>query len=166
MKTKVHHTLEAVYNQDSRILILGTMPSPKSRELGFYYGHPQNRFWRVLAKVFRQEVPQTIEEKKEFLLSNEIAVWDVLASCDIKNADDSSISEPVANDFSTIFNIARIEAVFTTGKKATSLYKKLCHADYHSIPAIGLPSTSPANCATSLDKLVEEYKLILDVLNK
>ena len=156
----VHHELEPVYDRNSRILILGTIPSPKSREFGFYYGHPQNRLWRVLAEVFDATVPVTNEEKERFLLSRHIAMWDVLKSCEIKGADDSSIAKPKPNDINMILSAAKIKAIFTTGKKATDLYKRLCYPDT-GIHSVYLPSTSPANCRSfNHETLVEAYRII------
>lgn len=160
----VFHTLEPVCNVNSKILILGTMPSPKSREFGFYYSHPQNRFWRVISEVLNKQTPVTNNEKEVFLKSSHIALWDVLKSCDIEGADDNSIKNPVVNDMSIILNTASIKAVFTTGLKATSFYKKHCFPDT-KIPSIYLPSTSPANCRHySYNQLVQEYGKILEYL--
>lgn len=159
------HTIKPIYDKKSKILILGTMPSPKSREAGFYYSHPQNRFWTTMAEVLNEEAPITIEEKIKFLHSNRIAVWDVLASCKISGADDSSIKDIVVNDFTKLFEAAPIKAVFTTGKKATDLFKKHCEHKY-GIKPIYLPSTSPANCRMSQQELTSAYRLISDVLFK
>jgi double-stranded uracil-DNA glycosylase len=163
MRTKVVHTLDPVFNSASRILILGTMPSPASRAAGFYYGHPQNRFFRVLSDLFGEPIPADTEERKSFLLRHHIALWDVLASCEIDGADDSSIREPVPNDFSRILEKTDIRAIFTTGKKAYALYSRYC------MPAAGieaqlLPSTSPANVRISYVELRESYKVILPFL--
>lgn len=156
---RIQHTITPVYDAQCRILILGTMPSPKSRETGFYYGHAQNRFWRVMAAVLNTSVPQTIAEKRLFLLDNHIALWDVLQQCEIKGADDSSIRKPVLNDFTLIFDTADIRQVFTTGAAATKLYTTLsASADRH--PTIYLPSTSAANCRISFESLVEKYSII------
>ncbi|MEL7656725.1 MAG: DNA-deoxyinosine glycosylase [Bacillota bacterium] len=160
----VYHELDPVFNRDSKILILGTIPSPKSRLFGFYYSHPQNKFWRVIANVFQEAIPETKEQKEEFLLAHNIAMWDVLQSCGIKGADDNSITDPIPNDLSLIINNAEIKAVFTTGKKATDLYRKLCYplTGYQSIY---LPSTSPANCRNhTFESLVEAYRIILKYL--
>ena len=119
-RQKVIHTLSPVFNSKSRILILGTIPSPKSRETGFYYNHPQNRFWKVIAAVLSKTTPRTNQEKRRFLLDNHIALWDVLSSCEIKGAGDASIQKPVANDIGEILSAAPIRAVFTTGTKAVS----------------------------------------------
>lgn len=152
----IQHPIEPVYNKYSRILILGSFPSVKSREEGFFYGHPQNRFWRVLSTVCKSEIPVTVEEKKKFLLDNHIAVWDVIASCDIVGSSDSSIKHVVPNDLCRILEIAPIESIFVNGKKAEQLYKKYIEKKIGR-EAICLPSTSPANAAWSLDKLVETW---------
>ena len=162
MKTeRITHAFDPVFDSESRILILGTMPSPKSRELGFYYSHPRNRFWPVMSKIFSEDVPKTTEEKKNFCLRNKIALWDVLKECDIEGASDSSIKNAVPNDLSIILNSADIKAIFTTGATAGKLYKKLIEPET-KIPAIILPSTSPANAKIGIEELVEEYKKILE----
>lgn len=163
LHTKVYHTLKPIYNENSRILILGSIPSPKSREQGFYYAHPQNRFWKTLSAVIQKPIPISNEEKTEFLLKNKIALWDVISECEIVGASDSSISNPVPNDINKILKASRVKAVFTTGKKAYSLYNKLC-LESTGLPALPLPSTSPANCAVHLNRLIEEYKIILKYL--
>ena len=157
----VLHELPPVYSKRSRVLILGSFPSPKSRETGFYYGHPQNRFWKVLAAVFGEETPTTIEEKKAFLFAHDIALWDVIASCEIVGAGDNTIRNANPNDFSVIFSAAKIKAVFTTGKTATKLYKKFTGSDSFS-----LPSPSPANCAMTMDAMVKEYEIIKQILSE
>ena len=139
------------------------MPSPKSRELGFYYSHPRNRFWPVLAKIFGEEIPGTPEEKKNFCLRHKIALWDVLKECEIECASDSSIKNAVPNDISIILNSADIKAVFTTGTTAAKLYKKFIEPET-KIPVIALPSTSPANAKVKFEELCEEYKIILEYL--
>lgn len=154
---RVVHTIEPVFDERSRVLVLGTMPSPKSREIGFYYGHPQNRFWRVLAALFDEPVPTTNEERTALLLAHRIALWDVLASCTIKGASDASIADAVPNDLSRITEAAPIQRVFCTGATAARLYRKHCEAAT-GIPATQLPSTSPANAAWSLDRLIEAYR--------
>lgn len=159
----VEHTLSPIYDKNSKVLILGTMPSPKSREVGFYYGHPQNRFWKVLADIFNEKSLTTIEEKITFLHRHQLALWDVLQSCEIQGADDASIKNPIPNDFTSLLQEANIKAIFTTGKKATDLYMKHCYPK-KNIPAIGLPSSSPANRRISYEKLKEEYSKILEYL--
>ena len=152
----VLHTIDPVYDANSKILILGSFPSVKSRETGFFYGHPQNRFWNVLASVFHTQVPVTIEEKKEFLLFHSIAVWDVIGSCDITGSSDSSIRNVVVNDLTCILEKATIEHIYVNGKKAEQLYKRYIEPLIHR-SAVCLPSTSPANAAWSLEKLVEVW---------
>jgi hypoxanthine-DNA glycosylase len=148
------HPIEPVFDENSIILILGSFPSVKSREQGFFYGHPQNRFWRVLAGVFNTEVPTTIEDKKRFLLENNIAVWDVIHSCEIEGSSDSSIKNAIPNDINNIINESNIKCVFTNGKTADKLYIKYIEKETN-IKAICLPSTSPANAAWSLEKLTD-----------
>lgn len=157
----VTHEFDAFFDKDSRVLILGTIPSPKSREQGFYYGHPQNRFWKVLADVLDEEFPQTVEEQKGFLKRNHIALWDVLESCEIKGASDVSIRNARPNDMNRILQAADIRAIFATGAKAAQLYKKLCFPEC-GVEAVRLPSTSPANCGCSYEKLREAYSQICD----
>lgn len=163
MDTFVTHTLEPVYDTHSKVLILGSMPSPKSREVGFYYGHPQNRFWKVLSEVLREPFPDMIPEKKELLRKHHIALWDVLYSCTISGADDSSIKNPIPNDFSFILPQTEISAIFATGAKAAALYEKYCYP-HTGIHCIKLPSTSPANCRTKFPELVKAYRIITDYL--
>ena len=160
---RITHAFDPVFDFESRILILGTMPSPKSRELGFYYSHPRNRFWPVLAKIFGEEIPKTPEEKRNFCLRNKIALWDVLKECDIEGASDSSIKNAVPNDLSVILNSAKIQAIFATGATAAKLYKKFIEPET-KIPAKTLPSTSPANAKIKFEELVEEYKIVLEYI--
>ena len=161
MEERVEHNIEPIFDANSEVLILGTMPSSRSREEGFYYAHPQNRFWRVIAEVFTQEKPITGEEKKAFLLNNHIALWDVLKTCNIKGADDSSIRNPKVNEINMILSYTNVKTIFTTGTKATTLYKKYCYTDT-KIEATYLPSTSAANCAKyTYDDLLTAYKRIL-----
>lgn len=153
------HPIAPVFDKDSRVLILGSFPSVKSREEGFFYGHPQNRFWRVTASVFGEDVPKTIDEKKSFLLRNHIALWDVIGSCEINGSSDSSIRNVSVNNIEMILETADIQAIYLNGKKAFQLYQK------HMLPVTGregicLPSTSPANAAWQLDKLVREWSVI------
>ena len=161
----VTHPLEPVFDGRSRVLVLGTMPSPKSREAGFYYGHPQNRFWRVLARLFDEPVATMNERRRDQLLRHHIALWDVLASCRISGASDASIADAVPNDLGRILDAAPIEAVFCTGAKSAELYARLCEPAT-GIPAVKLPSTSPANAAVKLDALVEAYRALLPHLHE
>ena len=159
----VTHAFGPVYNQNSRILVLGTMPSPASRQNGFYYSHPRNRFWPVVAQLLGQPLPSTPEEKRALALQNGIALWDVLASCTIAGADDASIRRPVANDLRPLLETAQIRAIFTTGTKAHSLYQRYCREQTGREDML-LPSTSPANCRISQEQLVEAYRIMLDYL--
>lgn len=161
---RVEHPLQPVFDEHSRVLILGTMPSPKSRETGFYYNHPQNRFWRVLADLLGQPIPQTNEEKRAMVLAHGIALWDVLAECRISGASDASISECVPNDIASLIAQTRIEAIFCTGAKAAQLYSRLCEP-YTHIAATRLPSTSPANAAVKMPQLIEAYRAVLSHLD-
>ncbi len=162
---RIDHPLEPIFDEHSRILILGTMPSPKSREIGFYYGHPQNRFWRVLARLFDEPVATTNERRRDQLLRHHIALWDVLASCEIAGASDASITNAVPNDLSRILDVAPIEAVFCTGAKAAELYARHCEAQT-GIPCVKLPSTSPANAAAKFEQLVSAYAEMLPHLHE
>lgn len=157
--THVAHTFGPIYNADSEVLILGSFPSVKSREQNFYYGHPQNRFWKVIASVTGSDVPQTIEDKKKLLLTNHIAVWDVIESCDIIGSSDSSIRNVKVNDFARILEQSNIRNIYANGAKACELYRKYATP----YPIQKLPSTSPANAAWSLERLCTEWKIIVNV---
>lgn len=154
------HEFGPVYNSASKILILGSLPSVKSREQQFYYGHPQNRFWKVLASVLgEKEVPDTIEKKRKMLLENGIALWDVIASCEIIGSADSTIKNVKENDMSVILEAAKIGAIFTNGTKADTLFRKYCKEYCEAgIPVTKLPSTSPANAAWSVERLTMVWK--------
>ncbi len=161
---QVIHQIDPVCNEKSRILILGTFPSIKSREGGFYYHHPQNRFWKVLADLVQESAPPfSIHEKKAFLLRNHIAVWDVIRSCDIVGSSDSSIRNVIPNDLNQILSHVPIRAIFANGNKAHELYKKYCMKETGRA-AIKLPSTSPANAAFSLEKLTVCWQLVHEAL--
>lgn len=157
---RVKHTLDPVYDQNSKVLILGSIPSVKSRELGFYYSHPKNKFWKILSKIYDEKIGDTVQEKINFLKRHSIALFDVIQSCDISSSSDSSIRNPVPNDFTPILQEANIQAVFTTGQKAYQLYQKYCYPNT-KLKAISLPSTSPANCQKGIeDKLEIAYRQI------
>lgn len=158
METHIHQ-FEPVYNQNSCILILGTFPSVKSRENHFYYGHPQNRFWKVLAALMETPVPSSIEEKKTFLLEHGIAVWDVIQSCDIHGSSDTSIRNVTPNNISRITLSAPITHIYANGGKAYDLFLRYCN-NPSSLPITKLPSTSPANASYSLDRLIKEWRCI------
>lgn len=157
----IKHTIAPVYDENSHILILGSFPSVKSREQQFFYGHKQNRFWKVLAGILECEVPQTIQEKKEMLLTNHIAVWDVIKSCEIEGSSDASIRDVVPNDLSEILATADIRMIYTNGGKAYELYNKYIYP-VNGIKAQKLPSTSPANAGYSLQRLKEAWGVIAD----
>ena len=161
----IEHTFAPVYDADSLVLILGTLPSVKSRENHFYYGHKQNRFWKVMADLCGEPVPETIEEKKKMLLTHHIAIWDVIQSCDIKGSSDSSIRNVVPTDLGRLLADAPISAIFCNGGTALRLYQKY-QQNSTGIPAAGLPSTSPANAAWTLNRLVSVWNVIRTELEK
>lgn len=156
------HSIPPTYDEGSRILILGSFPSVLSRKQEYFYAHPQNRFWKVLSAVFEDALPESIEEKKAFLHKHRIALWDVIASCDIVGSSDSSISNVKANDLAAILNAAKIRAIFVNGRKASELYKKYIEPTI-GISAHYLPSTSPANAFWSLEKLISAWDVIKDI---
>lgn len=153
----VKHNIDPIYDNESNILILGSFPSVKSRETKFFYGHPFNRFWKIMAHLYKEEVPVTIPEKKAFLLRNKIALWDVIKSCDIIGSSDSSIKNVKVNDIQKILDKADIKRIYVNGKKAESLYKKYLEAKI-KITAISLKSSSPANAKCNLEDLIEDWK--------
>lgn len=155
----ISHTFSPVYDEQSEILILGSFPSVKSREQGFYYGHPQNRFWKVIASICNQEVPKTIKEKKEMLLANHIAIWDVIDSCDIIGSSDSSIKNVISADIVGLLEKTNIKQIFANGKTAGKLYEKFSK-EITGLEITILPSTSPANAMFSLERLITEWKII------
>ncbi|MDR0477760.1 MAG: DNA-deoxyinosine glycosylase [Desulfobulbaceae bacterium] len=161
------HPWPPLYDQASKVLILGTFPSPKSRQMGFPYGHPQNIFWRTLATLLGQPPPaRQVATVKQFALDNGIALWDVLHACDIDGAADASIKKPEANLFAPILAETNITAIFTTGKTATNLFNKLCAAEA-GMTATYLPSTSPANRVTQMKvSFLEQWRLVAKALQK
>ena len=159
MGERLGHTFEPIFNENSKILILGTFPSVKSREEGFYYYHPQNRFWKVIAHLTRSEVPISIEAKKELLLEKGIALWDVIGSCEIEGSSDSSIKNVVPADLKIILDHANIEQIYANGGKAYELYMRYAHV-VTGRDIIKLPSTSPANASFSLERLQKEWEVI------
>ena len=159
MKQRLDHPFAPVWDEHSRVLILGSFPSVKSREENFFYGHPQNRFWRVVSAVLGCPKPNTVEEKQSMLLTHGIALWDVIASCAIEGSADASITDAVPNDLAPIFAAADIRAVYCNGSAAWALYQK------HILPVLGraavkLPSTSPANARWTIEKLTEAWSVI------
>ncbi len=153
------HAIAPVYDRDSRVLVLGSFPSVKSREEGFFYGHKMNRFWKVLAAVFEREEPKTVEEKKNLLLSSKVALWDVIASCEIEGSADATIRNVVPNDIARIINETKISLIAVNGKTAMRYYEKYLAASIN-ITVICLPSTSAANAAWSLPRLITAWKQI------
>lgn len=156
---RVTHPFPPLYNQDSRVLVLGSFPSVKSREAQFFYHHPQNRFWKVLSAVFNESVPITIEEKRDLLLRNKIAVWDVIQSCEITGSADSSIKNVIPNDLTEILQTAKLNRIISNGGTSHQLYMR------HIFPLTGieslkLPSTSPANASCSMDCLVKDWSIL------
>ena len=159
MMQRLTHPFGPLYNDSSKVLILGSFPSVKSREQNFFYGHPQNRFWRVIASVFDQPVPQSIEEKKQLILSSGLALWDAIASCEITGSSDSSIRNAQPNDLSIILNNCNIERIYCNGRKSYELYQKYIKPQTGRA-AVCLPSTSPANAQWTLEKLIREWSVI------
>lgn len=157
--THITHTFEPVFDAHSRVLILGSLPSVKSREQGFYYGHPQNRFWKVLAALTDMPVPQTVREKEAFLIAAHIAVWDVIQQCDIIGSSDASIKNVTPTDLKTILDSCDIQAIFANGSTAARLYEKF-QKPLTCREIVRLPSTSPANAACSLQRLIEKWGCI------
>lgn len=159
----LEHTFPPEYDENSEILILGSFPSVKSREANFYYGHPKNRFWPLIADLFGEKVPASIEEKKAFLKRNRIALWDVIAGCDIKGSSDSSIKNVEANDINLILLNSKVGKIYTNGRKAFDLYNMYC-LEKTGREAVMLPSTSPANAAFTYEKLREAWAAVRDPL--
>lgn len=161
-----YHNIPPVYDKNSKILILGSFPSVKSREAQFFYGHPQNRFWKVLSAVLGCECPVTTEEKKAMLLSHNIAVWDVIGSCEITGSSDASIRAVVPNDIAGLVEKTSITHIFTNGATSYNMYKRYCRYSV-GIEAVKLPSTSPANASYSLERLIVEWSSqLLSVLSE
>ncbi len=153
------HPIPPLFNQNSKALILGSFPSVKSREAQFFYGHPQNRFWAVVAAVYGYEKPSTIEDKKHLILENGLALWDVIAECEIEGSADSTIKNVRANDLSIILQNSAVEKIYVNGKTAEKYYNKYT-LPQTGIKAVCLPSTSPANAAWNIEKLIEAWKII------
>lgn len=155
------HTFEPVYDEKSRVLILGSFPSVKSREAGFYYYHPKNRFWHVLSTITEEKEPATIEQKRDLLYRHGIAVWDVVYSCDILGSSDASIKNVVPADISMLLSKTKIRKIYANGAKAEELYNRYCQAKT-GVEICRLPSTSPANAAWTINRLVESWKVIVE----
>ncbi len=155
------HPIPPLYDENCTRLVLGSFPSVKSREMSFFYGHPQNRFWRLIAALYGEKVPQTVEEKKNLVLGKHIAMWDVIHSCTIAGSSDSSIRDVVPNDLSVILNACKIKRIFSNGTASYNLYMKYIYPKT-GFEAVKLPSTSPANAAYSLERLSEYWRVLLD----
>ncbi len=152
----VVHTFGPLYNEDSRILILGSIPSPASREAGFYYGHPRNRFWQMMADLCGMPLPESVEEKKALVLSHGLALWDVIEECDIIGAADSSVKNAVPTDIPSLLGKTQIQTILCNGALSKKIYDQY-QLPRTGIPAQKMPSTSPANAAWSLERLKEEW---------
>ncbi len=161
-EVRVIHPIEPIWDSDSRILILGSFPSVRSRQAQFYYAHPQNRFWPLLSRMFNEPLPVSIEERRAFALRHGIALWDVIQSCAITGSSDASIRDVQANDLSALLSQTQISRIFLNGQQAFRLYERYCTQSC-AMPAIPLPSTSPANAAWSMDRLMEAWKVIRSV---
>ncbi len=159
LMTRVIHPFEPLFDEDSKILILGSFPSVTSREVNFYYGHKSNRFWKVMALVLDHPWLETVEEKKKMLLDHHVALWDVIESCEIKASSDASIKDVKVNDIKSIITKSKITMIACNGDKAYKLYERYAYPNT-GIKAIRLPSTSSANASYSLERLVEDYKKI------
>ena len=157
---RIVHPFGPVFNENSRVLILGSFPSVKSREQQFFYGHPQNRFWKVIAALYSQEVPVTVPQKKELILRHHLALWDSVASCVITGSSDASIRDAQANPLHLILDHSPVQAVFCNGKTSWKLYEKLILPSV-GLEAVCLPSTSPANAQWTLDRLIDAWSVIL-----
>lgn len=155
------HPIPPTFDSNSRILILGSFPSVKSREMNYFYGHPQNRFWHVMALLFATPFPETVDERKKLLLSHGIALWDVIASCEIRGSSDTSIANAEPTDLDMILSRSSVTKIFTNGKKADSLYQQF-QRKKTGIASVCLPSTSPANASWNLERLVSAWSAILD----
>ena len=160
MPTYITHPFGPLFSEDSRVLILGSFPSVKSREQNFFYGHPQNRFWKVISALCDEPLPATVEEKRQLILDNNLALWDSIAGCEITGSSDSSIRNAKANDISVILDNAHIERIYTNGRKSHELYVRYIEKAV-SREAVCLPSTSPANAQWTLDRLIDAWSVII-----
>lgn len=158
---KTVHPIPPLFDKNSEKLILGSFPSIKSREAMFFYGHPQNRFWKLIAKIFDEETPNSVEEKTKLILTHNLALWDSIHSCVITGSSDSSVKDVVANDLSVILNNSRVAQIFCNGALSHKMYMKYIYPQT-KIKAVKLPSTSPANAAFSIDRLYEQWKIIAE----
>ena len=158
---KIIHPIPPLYDAESKILILGSFPSIKSREAMFFYGHPQTRFWPLLARLSGEDVPTSIEEKKSLVLRHRVALWDSIHSCTIVGSSDSSVRDVVPNDLSVILDNSKVERIYCNGALSHKMYTKYIYPTT-GITAVKLPSTSPANAAFNMDRLEKEWQVIKD----
>ena len=159
-RQRIEHPISPTFDENSTILILGSFPSVKTREYGYFYGHPQNRFWRVMAALYGEDIPEGREQRRAFLLRNGVAAWDVIASCTIVGSSDSSIRDVTVNDLRPILSGSRVERIFVNGKTAEKMYRRYTEP-LLGITAVCLPSTSPANAAYSLERLIGEWRALI-----
>ena len=157
---RFYHEFPPIYSSHSKVLILGSFPSVKSREISFYYGHKMNRFWKVLSNIYQEEEPLTNQERTQFILEHNLALWDVIESCEIQGSSDSSIKNVKVNDIPNLIKNSNIKLIICNGTKSYNLFLK--YIEGIDIKVIKFPSTSPANAACGLDRLIEEYKVILN----
>ena len=160
IRQRIEHPIPPTFDENSTILILGSFPSVKTREYGYFYGHPQNRFWRVMAALYGEDIPEGREQRRAFLLRNGVAAWDVIASCTIVGSSDSSIRDVTVNDLRPILSGSRVERIFVNGKTAEKMYRRYTEP-LLGITAVCLPSTSPANAAYSLERLIGEWRALI-----
>lgn len=158
---KITHPFPPLFDENSRTLILGSFPSVKSREVRYYYGHPQNRLWKLIAALYGEDVPSSNEEKKNLILSHNLALWDSIKSCTITGSSDSSVKDVVPNDLSVILDNSKVDRIFCNGALPFKIYMKYIYPTT-GIEAVKLPSTSPANAAFSLERLIGEWSIIKD----
>lgn len=158
---KITHPFPPLFDENSRTLILGSFPSVKSREVRYYYGHPQNRLWKLIAALYEEDVPSSNEEKKNLILSHNLALWDSIKSCTITGSSDSSVKDVVPNDLSVILDNSKVDRIFCNGALPFKIYMKYIYPTT-GIEAVKLPSTSPANAAFSLERLISEWSIIKD----
>lgn len=166
---RIIHPIPPLFDENSKILILGSFPSVKSREMAFFYGHPQNRFWKLMSLLLQVPFPETVPERREFLISHQVAVWDVIASCEIYGSSDASIRNAVPNDLREILDTAQIRQIYVNGQTAGKLYRKYQEKPLAGIyggcaKAVILPSTSPANAAWNMERLRAAWSVILEPL--
>ena len=159
---RIFHELPKIYSKESKVLILGSFPSVKSRKVSYYYGNKMNRFWKVLSDIFKEEISDQNDLRTEFILRHNLALWDVIESCEIVGSSDSSINNVKVNDIKSISTNSKLRLIVCNGNKAYDLYQK--YVKDVDIPVVKLPSTSPANAGWSLERLCEQYKVILDYI--